>query len=110
MIFFATSKNKIFFLSFFVVISTILITLVWLQFSSTKKYLQVKAVALIPDIAKEQMGDNLQNMKDSLSLGGEQLKTLQGELVKSQKQAELLDATKKYLEEKKATSTQENIK
>jgi hypothetical protein len=110
MIFFETSKNKIFFLSFFVVISTIFVALVWLKFAPDKQGLKIKAVALISDEVKTKVNDNLQNMQDSFALGTEQIKDLQGELVKSQKQAELLDVTKKYLEAKQATSTQENIK
>ena len=110
MIFFETSKNKFFSLGFFVVISSLFITLVWLKFAPGKQELKIKAVALISDEAKSQVGDNLQNMKDSFSLGTEQIKNLQGELVKSQKQAELLDVTQKYLEAKQSSSTQENIK
>lgn len=110
MIFFETSKNKIFFLSFFVIISTLFVALVWLKFAPDKQGLKIKAVALISDEVKSQVDDNLQAMQDSFSLGTEQIKNLQGELVKSQKQAELLDVTKKYLEEKQASSTQENIK
>lgn len=110
MIFFETSRNKIFFLVFFVAISFVFISLVWLQLGSTKKDLQIKAVALISDATKEQLGDNLQDIKNSFSLGGEQIKSLQTELAKSQKQTELLEATEKYLAEKQATSTQDNIK
>lgn len=110
MIFYEENKNKVFFLSFFVIISTLLITLVWLKFAPDKQELKIKAVALISDEVKSQVNDNLQAMQDSFSLGTEQIKNLQGELVKSQKQAELLEVTEKYLAEKQASSTQENIK
>ncbi len=107
MIFFETSKNKIFFLSFLVVISTIFVALVWLKFAPDKQGLKIKAVALISDEVKTQVNDNLQNMQDSFALGTEQIKDLQGEFIQEQKQKALLEVTKKYLAEKQATSTQE---
>ncbi len=110
MIFYGTNKNKLFFLSFFVIISTVFIALVWLKFSPNRQDLKIKAVTLISDEDKSKVEDNLQSVKNSFALGGDQLKTLQTDLAKTQKQEELLDVTKKYLEEKQATSTEESIK
>lgn len=97
-------------MSFFVIISTVFIALVWLKFSPTRQDLKIKAVTLISDEDKSKVEDNLQSVKNSFALGGDQLKTLQTDLAKTQKQEELLDVTKKYLEEKQATSTEESIK
>lgn len=110
MIFFDANKNKLFSLTLFMIFSFGALVFFWFTLVLGPRDLKIEKIENISSDTKAQIANNLQMVKESFSLGAEQLKDLRFSLLQAQKQEALLLATQKYLANKQASSTQENIK